>query len=51
MAWGTNLCNKLIEVTHSLWTKYNYFEHDRQIHGLREVEDIRLKSAIKINMN
>ena len=27
--------------------KRNSFEHDRRIHGLREVEDIRLNVAIK----
>ena len=51
ITWGTNPYNKLIEATHSLWTKRNSFDHDRQIHGLREVEDIRLKSAKRININ
>ena len=27
--------------------KYNYFDHDRQIHGLQEVEKMRLKVAIR----
>ena len=50
ITWGTNLCDKLIEATHSLWTKWNSFKHDRQVHGLREVEDRRLKAAIKIKL-
>ena len=38
---------KLIDATHSLWTKRNSFEHDKLIHRLREVEDTRLKTAIE----
>ena len=45
------LCDKLIEVTHSLWTKRNSFKHDRKLHELRELEDSILKSAIKIHIN
>ena len=40
ITWGTKLCEKLIEATHSLWIKQNSFEHDRRLHGLREVKDI-----------
>ena len=50
ITWGTKLCEKLIEATHPLWTKRNYFEHNRKLHGLIEVENIRLKTAIKIDM-
>ena len=46
-SWGTKLCEKLIDASHSLWNKRNTFEHDRKLHGLIEVEDIRLKKAIK----
>ena len=47
ITWGTKLCQKLIEATHLLWSKRNSFEHDRKLHELIEVEDIRLKGAIK----
>ena len=47
ITWGTKLCEKLIEASHSLWTKRNTFEHDRKLHGLIEMEDIRLKTAVK----
>ena len=45
--WGTKLCEKLIKTIHLLWKKRNSFEHDRKIHGLKEVEDIQLKTAIR----
>ena len=38
---------KMIEATHLLWTNRNVVEHYRQIYGLREVGDARLKMAIK----
>ena len=47
ITWGTKLCKKLIEASHSMWTKRNTFEHDRKLHGLIEVEDVRLKTAVK----
>ena len=47
ITWGTKLREKLIEATHLLWTKLNLFEHDRQLHGLRKVTDIRLKTSVK----
>ena len=25
----------------------NYFQHDKQQHGLREIEDLRLEEAVK----
>ena len=43
---GIKLFEKLIEAKHLLWTKLNSFEHSRKLHGLIEVEDIRLKTAI-----
>ena len=48
ITWGTKLYKKLIETSHSLWNKRNTFEHDRKLHGLIEVEDIRLKRVIKV---
>ena len=47
ITWGTKLCKKFIEATHLLWTKRNSFKHDRQIHDIQEVEDIRLKTALR----
>ena len=47
----TTLCEKLIEATHLLWIKQNSFEHDRKLHGLREVEDIQLKTPIRNQYN
>ena len=44
--WSTQLCEKLIEPTHLMWTKRNSFEHNRNLHRLIEVEDIHLKTAI-----
>ena len=41
------MCEKLIDATHSLWRKRNSFEHDRETHGLREIEDVRLEEAVK----
>ncbi len=41
------MCKKLIDTSLSLWNKRNTFEHDRKLHGLIEVEYIRLKRAIK----
>ena len=46
-SWVKKLCNKLINATHSLWTKRNSFEHDKQQHGLLEIEDLRLDTAIR----
>ena len=45
--WGMKLCKKLIEASHYVWTKRDTFEHDRKLHRLIEVGDIRLKTAIK----
>ena len=47
LSWGTKLCKKLIDASNSLWNKRNTFEHDRKLHGIIEVEDIRLKREIK----
>ena len=47
ITWSTILCKKLIEATHSLWTQRNSFENDRQLHVLRGVKDIILKTAVK----
>ena len=47
LSWGTKLCRKLIDASHSLLNKRNTFEHDRKLHGLIKVEDICLKRAIK----
>ena len=43
----TKLCETLIEATHLLWTKGIFFEHDRKLYGLQEVENIQLKTAIR----
>ena len=45
--WLRKLCDKLINATHSLWTKRNSFEHEKHKHGLRELEDVRLEEAVK----
>ena len=45
--WLKMLCEKLIQVAHSLWNKRNAFEHDKRQHGLREIEDVRLEAAVK----
>ena len=47
ITWGTKLCEKIIEATHSLWTKHNSFEYNRKLHGLIEFENICLITAIK----
>ena len=47
MSWVKKLCGKLIDATHALWRKRNSYEHDRTIHGLREIEDVRLEEAVK----
>ena len=44
---GNKCMQKMIEATHLLWTNRNVVEHYRQIYGLREVGDARLKMAIK----
>ena len=51
ITWGIKLRKKIIEASHSLLTKRNTFEHDINLHGLIEVEDIRLKTAIKEQYN
>ena len=45
--WARKLCEKLMDATHALWIKRNYFEHDRGAHWLREIEDIRLEEAVR----
>ena len=45
--WARKLCEKLIDATHALWRKRNSFEHDREVHGLRDIEDVRLEEAVK----
>ena len=45
--WVRKLCEKLIDATHALWRKQNSFEHDREAHGLREIEDVRLEESVK----
>ena len=45
--WARQLCEKLMDATHSLWRKRNSFEHDRMTHGMRELEDVRLEDAVK----
>ena len=39
--WAKQLCEKLIQATHSLWLKRNLFEHNRTSHGLKKIEDVR----------
>ena len=45
--WAKQLCEKLIQATHSLWLKRNLFEHKRTSHGLKEIEDVRLEQAVE----
>ena len=45
--WLRKLCGKLIDVTHALWRKRNFFEHDKRQHGLHKIEDLRLEEAVK----
>ena len=41
------MCEKLMDANHALWIKWNSFEQDRDAHGLREIEDVRLEEAVR----
>ena len=45
-SWGIKLVTLLVKATISVWNKRNFMEHNRVVHGLSEVENIRLSREV-----